>query len=381
MGRIASPSIPDSVERQLRIATFFEHIAASTAGLAGEAFFNEFVREVAAILRVRHVSISRYPGMTDGHFRTLAFYANGRFYPNVDFEIEGRPCKYVIDGDICYYPENLDKLFPREAGWQSYLGIPLRQRDKTVIGLILVMHDQPFTNEDDYIVPLRVFASYAAMELERYLLAADVRRYEERQRAIARELHDSVTQSLWVADLLLQKLPGDLLTNVEQAQERAAQARHLLHMAQFEARALLLELQPVEMQNKCLSELMRSLGATLSARTGLAITVHYDCDYEFPLTVKMTLYRILQEALNNVIRHARATHANVELMRVGASIQLTIADDGHGFDVNAVPPDHLGLGIMRERAREIGAQFVVDSGAQGTTARVIYEPKEGDAGG
>jgi signal transduction histidine kinase len=95
-------------------------------------------------------------------------------------------------------------------------------------------------------------------------------------------------------------------------------------------------------------------------------------DVELPVDVKVALYRIAQESLNNVAKHAGASQATVR-MRCGDDVELEVVDDGLGFDVDGVPPDSLGLGIMQERAKDIGAELSVESEVgEGTTVRVRW---------
>ncbi len=93
-----------------------------------------------------------------------------------------------------------------------------------------------------------------------------------------------------------------------------------------------------------------------------------------PPEVKVALYRITQEALNNVAKHAGASQARVSLRCHEGRITLSVTDDGCGFDMTRLRPDSLGLGIIRERAREIGATLEVNSEAgKGTRITVIWE--------
>jgi signal transduction histidine kinase len=108
---------------------------------------------------------------------------------------------------------------------------------------------------------------------------------------------------------------------------------------------------------------------------------------QLPVDVKVALYRIAQEALNNVAKHSGASQATVRLgcgslsvlptrggEERGGAVELHVADDGRGFDVNAIPPDHLGVGIMRERAEAIGAELAIASEPGcGTEVSVVWE--------
>jgi signal transduction histidine kinase len=111
---------------------------------------------------------------------------------------------------------------------------------------------------------------------------------------------------------------------------------------------------------------------------------------DLPPDVKVALYRIAQEALNNVAKHAAASQATVTLNALspgltprsqgyrGGRFELTIADDGRGFDVTDIPPDHLGVGIMHERAEAIGATLTVESEVgRGTVVTVVWTKEDG----
>ena len=89
-----------------------------------------------------------------------------------------------------------------------------------------------------------------------------------------------------------------------------------------------------------------------------------------PLDVHVTFYRIAQEALNNIAKHARASRAVVELWCQPDRVKLGISDDGQGFEPSSISPEHLGLGIMRERARAIGAELEITS-ERGSGTQVV----------
>jgi two-component system nitrate/nitrite sensor histidine kinase NarX len=125
---------------------------------------------------------------------------------------------------------------------------------------------------------------------------------------------------------------------------------------------LLLELHPTSIAESPLCDLLRQLADGIAARAQVPIAMDIDCECgDLPTDVKIVLYRTAQEALNNVARHSRATQAAVRLRCRTEGLSLVISDDGCGFEAESVAPDHLGLGIMRERSRSIGASMAIAS--------------------
>jgi signal transduction histidine kinase len=112
----------------------------------------------------------------------------------------------------------------------------------------------------------------------------------------------------------------------------------------------------------------------------VSVTVTVESDKDLPPEVHVALYRITQEALNNVVKHAQASQVTVSLCKVpedGRTVELRVSDDGKGFDPNCVSADHLGLGIMNERAQAIGATLQVDSQpGKGTRVVVVWKANE-----
>jgi signal transduction histidine kinase len=159
--------------------------------------------------------------------------------------------------------------------------------------------------------------------------------------------------------------------------------QRLTRGALAEMRTLLLELRPAALMETDLTELLRQLAAAMAGRAGAPVEVLAEGECLVPPEVHVALYRIAQEALNNVVKHARATRVEVSLrctpMASGQSpdqrVELRIRDNGRGFDTDDVSPEHLGLGIMRERAQAIGAVLTVSSelGA-GTEVSIIWMP-------
>ena len=184
---------------------------------------------------------------------------------------------------------------------------------------------------------------------------------EERQR-LARELHDAVTQTLFSSSLIAEVLPRLFLRNPDQALQRLEELRNLTRGALAEMRTLLVELRPHALVETPFTELLSQLAASMSARATIRINVDAENNEgALPPEVQVGLYRITQEALNNVVKHSAATQAHVRFRRHSAGADLRIRDDGRGFDAQRTPPGHLGLSIMRERAKDISARLQVRS--------------------
>lgn len=226
-------------------------------------------------------------------------------------------------------------------------------------------------------------------EIDQRLQAEEALRERELEQAVAaersrlaRDLHDAVTQTLFSASLIAEALPGSWERDREEGQLLLKEMRQLSRGALAEMRTLLLELRPAALVEAKLGDLLHQLAEASTGREGLPITVTVEGERRLPPDVHVALYRIAQEALNNVIKHSRASHADVSLRYLasvhgedsGGSVTLCIHDDGRGFDPGDVSADHLGLGIMRERADAIGARLEITSEpGRGTQILVEWE--------
>jgi signal transduction histidine kinase len=197
---------------------------------------------------------------------------------------------------------------------------------------------------------------------------------------LARELHDAVTQTLFSATLIADVLPELWEMNLAEGRRRLAELHQLTRGALAEMRALLVELRPNALIEVPLPTLLRQLTEAITGRARINVQLNVDGQCKLPADVQVALYRITQEALNNIIKHSHATQAMVTL-RLGETVRLTVADNGSGFDRSTVTADHLGLKIMRERAEAIGAKFSVYSEpGEGAQISVIWQSESGESG-
>jgi signal transduction histidine kinase len=137
-------------------------------------------------------------------------------------------------------------------------------------------------------------------------------------------------------------------------------------------RALIFELRPGNLENDGLVAALRTHTTALQGRIGLPIVVTSELTERLPLEVEEVAYRIAQEALHNIVKHAAAHQVQLTVVRRADGLLLRVGDDGKGFDAAAVPEGHLGLAGMRARADKIGASLTVTSRTgEGTQIEVV----------
>jgi PAS domain S-box-containing protein len=204
---------------------------------------------------------------------------------------------------------------------------------------------------------------------ERERLERDLRRQAAELAAsgeranLARELHDSVTQALFSMGLTARSMEMLLDSDLAAARQKLADLRDLQRDALAEMRTLIFELRPASLEQDGLVQAIRTHAAAVEGRTGLAVEVSCPAD-DFerpPLDVEEALYRITQEALHNVVKHANARSVHIALSRDRNRMHLRIEDDGTGFDPDRVPRGHLGLHGMRQRADAVAGKLSISS--------------------
>ena len=220
---------------------------------------------------------------------------------------------------------------------------------------------------------------------ERERLEGDLRRQAgelaaSQERAhLARELHDSVTQALFSMGLTMRSLELLMASDPDAARGKLAELRELQKDALAEMRTLIFELRPASLETDGLAQALRHHATAAQGRTGLAIAFDAELIDRLPLPVEEALYRIGQEALHNVVKHANASRAAIRIRRDGNAIRLEVEDDGDGFDPDAVPRGHLGLIGMRQRADLVGAEMTVHSTKGSGTLIEVSVPMEGSS--
>ncbi len=217
------------------------------------------------------------------------------------------------------------------------------------------------------------------LERELRQQAGELAAGEERAH-LARELHDSVTQALFSMTLVTRTTELLLDRDPAAAREQLSSLRDLQREALAEMRALIFELRPGNLEQDGLVHALKTHSAALQGRIGLPIVVQGEALGErLPLVIEEVFYRIAQEALHNVVKHAAARQVRLELVDEPPLVCLRVVDDGKGFDPSSVADGHLGLAGMRARAEKVGATLEVRSRPGAGTTIEVAVPRRGSA--
>ncbi|SFC77967.1 GAF domain-containing sensor histidine kinase [Streptomyces aidingensis] len=280
-------------------------------------------------------------------------------------------------------PERLDdvRADPRFEGWPAahpemsdFLGVPIADGDEVLGALFLANKKCPpgtprtggrctFTDDDEDLV--RLLAEHAAIAL------TNARLYERgreltiaRERArLAHELHDAVAQKLFSLRLTAQAATALISRDPERARTELLQVTRLAAEAAEELRAAVVELRPAALEEDGLVATLRAQARVLDRAHPATVTFVCDEPRALPADQEDALLRVAQEAVHNALRHARPARVAITLDRRGMGALLRVADDGSGFDPEAVrrAGRHLGLVSMRERAIGVGGALTVES--------------------
>jgi NarL family two-component system sensor histidine kinase LiaS len=205
---------------------------------------------------------------------------------------------------------------------------------------------------------------------------------EERQR-LARELHDAVSQQLFAISMTATAVGRTLEQDFEKAKRQIQLIEEMASAAQSEMRALLLHLRPIHLEGKRLSQAIPELVQEMKTKVPVDITLEMDDDLPLNKGMENHLFRIVQEALSNTLRHAKATKMGIELKRRGDAVRLGIRDNGVGFDLTDKKQASYGLRNMEERINELGGSFqIITAPGKGTRIeiRVPIMAEGGQAG-
>jgi signal transduction histidine kinase len=241
--------------------------------------------------------------------------------------------------------------------------------------------DPRFTSGDQRLAEQFAARAATAVDLSRRVARESLRKLVEGQeierRRLARELHDETGQAL--TSVLLGLKAVEDAKDEQQVREAAASLRELVVATLQDVRRLAVELRPKALDDFGLVPALERLVQTFVEATGLDVQLEAQLGEErLPPAVETTLYRVVQEALTNVAKHAAARRASIVLMRRGATVTAVVEDDGNGFSPEATVPnaDGIGLSGMRERVALVEGRFQLESAPGSGTTLVVEVPAQ-----
>jgi len=248
------------------------------------------------------------------------------------------------------------------TGVHAWMWVPVAVKNR-VIGSVGIAHVERgfFTaHHADLALTVANQAAITLVNAELYENAQKLAALEERQR-LARNLHDAVNQSLFSAGLIADVLPRLWDRDQDEARKSLDDLRRLTRAAQAEMRMLVSELRPLALTDSNLNDLLHQLADAFTGRTNIRVTVTITGEDILNSNVQVVVYRICQEGLNNIAKHAAASRVKIKLQYTAGKVDMHIQDNGRGFDSNLSLPGHYGLSMMYERAEAVGALLTVTS--------------------
>ncbi|WP_334076163.1 sensor histidine kinase [Paenibacillus sp. A14] len=231
---------------------------------------------------------------------------------------------------------------------------------------------------EEQVSSLQRLSTHNAQLAEQARLSAIV---EERQR-LARELHDAVSQQLFAISMTATAVGRTLEKDFDKAQRQVELIEEMASVAQSEMRALLLHLRPVYLEGKELSQGLTELVKELKMKVPMDLTLEMDEELNLGKGIENHLFRIIQEAMSNTLRHAKADKMEIRIHRKGDAVKVTLRDNGIGFQLDEKKQASYGLSTMQERVGEIGGsiQFITAPG-KGTRIEITVPLLNEEIGG
>ncbi len=348
-----------------------------------EPLLGIIARQLRDLVHARLVLIALPDG---GDLRVAAADGDGTYgIVGMELALDGSKAGRVLDRrrservDSVLDDPEIDHHATRRLGVRAALYVPLVARGRT-IGVVIA-HDRSengpaFTDDDLRLAETLAQRAAVAVDLSERVGRDAMRRVvaaQELERArLARELHDETGQALTSILLGLKGVEREIGT--EEARDALASVRDTVATTLQRVRRLAVELRPSALDDFGLVPALERLAATVGEPSGIAVDFEAGIgDERFSPELETTLYRIVQEALTNVVKHAAATRVSILVVRRGNAVAAVVEDDGRGL---AEGGSHDGLGLlgMRERAALVGGRVRVESSADGGTTIAAEVP-------
>lgn len=283
-------------------------------------------------------------------------------------------------GDAVLDDPEVHHEMARRLGVRTGMWVPLIAHDD-VIG-VLEIHDKEgadarFTDEDLRLAEIFAARAAVAVELSRRVARDALRRVvhaqELERRRLARELHDETGQAL--TSILLGLRPLEEALADHPARAALAELREHVVLALQDVRRLAVELRPKVLDDFGLVAALERLAETFAEQTGIDVDFHSALgEARLSSEVETALFRVVQEALTNIVKHARATRISISVARRDSTVAAVIEDDGSGFDLATARSGGIGLVGMRERLALLDGRLAIESSEQAGTTIVAEVP-------
>ncbi|MDO8491305.1 MAG: GAF domain-containing protein [Dehalococcoidia bacterium] len=296
-----------------------------------------------------------------------------------------------LDDPTISHEESVDSLV-KGQGLRSHLGVPLKIGDK-VLGALTVARRRVERFRDRETDLLSRLANQAALAIDNARLYEEVQRKEEirgqllervisvqedERRRIARELHDDSAQTLTALTMQLESIESSLPSGMTEVKRKLAKQRALTVQALEDIRRLMADLRPTALDDLGLLPAIRWYASERLQEKGVKVIVDSPgAKSRLPTRLETALFRVVQEAVNNIAKHAKCSNARITLRMDESMVRLTVEDDGKGFDVQGVLGSRgakAGVGLlgMRERVLLFGGTINIKS-APGEGCKIIVE--------
>ena len=368
--RVHQQSVVAEIGQRALTSSELEPFMETTAFLLARTLSVEFVKILELYPEENHLLLKAGIGWTEGYV--------GHAREGID---DQSPAGYTLKARVPVIVTDLrtetrfsDPPLLHEHNVISGMSVIIQgyNRPYGVLGVYTTQR-RVFSQDDIYFLQSVANVVGAAIENDRLLQQAKAAATVEERQRLARELHDSVTQAMFSATTLAEIVPRVWERNPQRAMEHLNSVIKLNRGAMAEMRTLLLELRPEVILNNSLKDLYQQLVNAVPARSEMEAELVVEGEIEpLPPDAHLAMYRIVQESINNVLKHSQATRLHIELVSSSEEVRVKITDNGQGFDATIIQAG-LGLGSMRERAAAVGAVLEIDSQrGHGTTVTLMY---------
>ncbi len=370
-------------------------VVEGTAALTGSEFFHSLVRHLAAASRARYAFLASCDS-TRTRARILSFWHGDRFLDDqIEYNVANTPCHDVLHGRICYYSENVQALFPKDAGlvrWQaqSYIGVPISNAEGAIIGHLAVLDVAPMPEASQALDVLKIFAARAGAELERLKAEDGLRgalaeveelknRLQEENIYLRRELIASVSHDLrsplasirgYLETLLLKgdTLPPDkrhayLEIAARQSERLGTLISELFELAKLDYSCYQINPEPVQL-GELAQDVLQKFQLT-AEKKGVALRVEAHQDAGFVSADIALIERVLENLLENALKHTHPGGAvSLAVRRHDGRVAVEVSDTGSGIPQNALPH-------IFERFYQVHQSKMLDTGSAGLGLAIV----------